>query len=557
MMNFNVRNYKCFGETGADITGFKDINIIIGKNNVGKSSIIDIVKYLILLNKDFSSQQRNGKNPILTLNFKMTEDLIRKSFPENVSGGKIGYGYNHQEYGLQYIDKTISFQITDLGRLFLKVHGEDIPNDMQRYFDKYINSIPLIFDKKFFIHLTAERDIQPEISSNKIEVLPNGVGATNFIQQIINRSDLDSTLVEKILLEQINYITNPDISFTRILVQLNGDEKWEIFFENDIDGRISLSNMGSGVKTILLVIILIIVRPRIEDKPISQYIFALEELENNLHPSQQRRLYYFLHKFSQEYNCKFFLTTHSNIVIDLYNKLENTQILHISRRDDQTEIKTINQYSELNQILEDLDIKASDILQSNSIIWVEGPSDRIYINKWLSLLEPNLKEGYHYSIMFYGGRLLSNISLDYEYLKDDLIPLLKLNRNSFVVLDRDGKTNNAKLNDTKNRIKKEIGEDKIWVTKGREIENYITDITVNKWLEKSHNINTEIEVNINLKFEQILDNNKKASKIKYHLNKNKFALQIVEHIENQDLNSLDLKLKIEQIIILIKKWNKE
>lgn len=556
-MNFNVRNYKCFGETGADITGFKDINIIIGKNNVGKSSIIDIVKYLILLNKDFSSQQRNGKNPILTLNFKMTEDLIRKSFPENVSGGKIGYGYNHQEYGLQYIDKTISFQITDLGRLFLKVHGEDIPNDMQRYFDKYINSIPLIFDKKFFIHLTAERDIQPEISSNKIEVLPNGVGATNFIQQIINRSDLDSTLVEKILLEQINYITNPDISFTRILVQLNGDEKWEIFFENDIDGRISLSNMGSGVKTILLVIILIIVRPRIEDKPISQYIFALEELENNLHPSQQRRLYYFLHKFSQEYNCKFFLTTHSNIVIDLYNKLENTQILHISRRDDQTEIKTINQYSELNQILEDLDIKASDILQSNSIIWVEGPSDRIYINKWLSLLEPNLKEGYHYSIMFYGGRLLSNISLDYEYLKDDLIPLLKLNRNSFVVLDRDGKTNNAKLNDTKNRIKKEIGEDKIWVTKGREIENYITDITVNKWLEKSHNINTEIEVNINLKFEQILDNNKKASKIKYHLNKNKFALQIVEHIENQDLNSLDLKLKIEQIIILIKKWNKE
>lgn len=557
MKNFSIQNYKCFGETGADITSFNDINIIIGKNNSGKSSIIDIVKYLILFNKDFTGQQRNGKHPILTFNYEMTEDLIKQSFPDNVSGGTIGYGVNHQEYGLRYVNKIISFQITELGKLFLSVQDEDIPNDMRRYFDNYIRLIPLIFDNKYFVHLTAERDIQPEISSAKKDVLPNGDGATNFIQQIINRSDLDSTLVEKILLEHINEITNPDILFTRILVQLNEDEKWEIFFENDIDGRIPLSKMGSGVKTILLVIILILIKPRIEDKPISKYIFALEELENNLHPSQQRRLYYYLHKFSQEYNCKFFFTTHSNIVIDLYYKLDNTQILHISRKDDKTDVKTINQYSELNHILEDLDIKASDILQSNSIIWVEGPSDRIYINKWLSLLDPALKEGYHYTIMFYGGRLLSNITLDYENLKEDLIPLLKLNRNCFVVLDRDGKSSTAKLNETKNRIIQEIGQEKIWVTKGREIENYITDMTINKWLEKSHNIKTKIGINANLKFEEILDKNEKAKKIKYNLNKNKFALQLVDHINENDLVTLDLKVKIQQMIFLIKQWNKE
>ena len=32
-------------------------------------------------------------------------------------------------------------------------------------------------------------------------------------------------------------------------------------------------------------------------------------------------------------------------------------------------------------VLDDLGAKASDIFQSNGIIWVEGPSDRIYIKK--------------------------------------------------------------------------------------------------------------------------------------------------------------------------------
>ena len=46
---------------------------------------------------------------------------------------------------------------------------------------------------------------------------------------------------------------------------------------------------------------------------------------------------------------------------------------------------------ELRDVLvDDLGIKASDILQSNGIIWVEGPSDRIYINKFRTYLHKNI-----------------------------------------------------------------------------------------------------------------------------------------------------------------------
>jgi hypothetical protein len=48
---------------------------------------------------------------------------------------------------------------------------------------------------------------------------------------------------------------------------------------------------------------------------------------------------------------------------------------------------------------------ASDILLSTCIVLVEGPSDRLYLNYWIKGIAPDLEEGTHYSIMFYGGRL--------------------------------------------------------------------------------------------------------------------------------------------------------
>ena len=58
----------------------------------------------------------------------------------------------------------------------------------------------------------------------------------------------------------------------------------------------------------------------------------------------------------------------------------------------------------------------------------------------------------HYVIMFYGGKLLSNLCFDFDWLQKEVIPLLKINCNAFVVIDRDGKTISTKLNETKKRI---------------------------------------------------------------------------------------------------------
>jgi streptogramin lyase len=195
--------------------------------------------------------------------------------------------------------------------------------------------------------------------------------------------------------------------------------------------------------------------------------------------------------------------------------------------------------------------------EENGIIWVEGPSDRTYINHWLKLMDKSLIEGYHYSIMFYGGRLLSNLTFKYQSINEDLIPLLKLNKNSFVIIDRDGKGINSKLNETKQRIKEEIGINKTWITKGREIENYISNNSLNKWLLDEYKISSDSRIALNEKLEETIQRiGKPADKIKYNLNKNKYASDITKHIDITNFETYDLKQNIENLISVIKKWNK-
>lgn len=547
-----IKNYKCFNETGCVIENIKSVNVIIGKNNSGKSSLIETIQFLTDGNKPFLENKRNNFIPEIICEHKIEKQFIDTSFPLTKSGGQIGMNHNH--YGQTFVNSFIEYSLGEgLTKIFNGVSKEYI-NEALPYFNNYLNRVPSPFQTFQFRHLSAERDVQPENQKGDIEIEVNGTGATNLIQSIINRDVYNSELIETELLNELNKILNPDIKFSRILVQQNASNVWEIYFESEFDGRVPLSKMGSGIKTVLLVLIIIYVKPKIDKGNLSNYVFALEELENNLHPSLQRKLYYYLYEFSQKNRCVFFLTTHSNIVIDLFNSLKDTQIFHIHKSQGTSSINSIITQSEFKKILSDLEVKASDILQSNGIIWVEGPSDRTYINKWIQLIDNNLIEGYHYSIMFYGGRLLSNVTFD--FLNNELIPLLKLNTNAFVIMDRDGKGISQKLNETKTRIQNEIGTENVWITKGREIENYLTNNVIEAWLSTTHKINCKFINSLNTKIEDSISKFDTSKKLKYNLNKNKYSSEIIQFITTSDLHNLDLNNKIMEIVSTIKKWNK-
>jgi putative ATP-dependent endonuclease of OLD family len=548
-----IKNFKCFNDEGAIIDNLKMINVIIGKNNSGKSSMIELFRFLITNDASIFKQKRNNKIAEIMGEHITTKELLEDSFPLSDRSGSIG---NCRDYGLKF-GKTIKYSISERNQKQFLTIDKEYDQAAKIYFDSYVSNLKSPLTNKQFSHLSAERDIHPEpISSTELYINTKGGGATDLIQKIINNDKYDSSIIEVSLLNELNKILNPDIEFSRILVQNSDNNVWEIYLENLNDGRIPLSKMGSGIKTVLLLLILLHVKPKLDGLNPSQYVFALEELENNLHPSLQRRLYLYLYEFAKKHKCIFILTTHSNIVIDLYSSLEDTQLFHISKEADKTSIKSILNQKELKTILDDLDVRASDILQCNGIIWVEGPSDRIFLKKWIKMVDDKLIEGNHYSIMFYGGRLLSNLSFDYDTISNELIPLFKLNSNSYVVIDRDGKINNAALNTTKDRITQEIGDDNAWVTKGREIENYLSNNTIKKWLSSQYGIMEDFDNDSNTKIEDNISKIKNAEKIKYNSNKNRYALEIIKYIETEDMNILDLKSNLDNLILTIKKWNK-
>jgi len=551
-----IKNYKCFDDEGGGFERIMPLNVIIGKNNSGKSTLIELVNFLVKLNIIVDSPLgRDKKNsPIAEITHELTEQEISRVFKSESNNGILPL-YQSFEYGRKFKNTKFIYQLTYDGRKFVTIDASYEPITKE-LFTPLSNQLLSPFYPKILCIIPAERDIIQEDVGEHAILLSNGSGATNYIQHILNKERYDSNIIEAELLKELNKIVNPDIIFKRITVQEKNTSKWEIFFRDINDNLIELSKMGSGVKTILLVLLNLVVRPIMENKSKDHYVFAFEELENNLHPSLQRRLYNYIIEYSKKHSAYFFITTHSNIVIDIFGANEHAQIIHVENDGVRSKTTTVLSNESTKRILHDLGIKASDLLQCNGVIWVEGPSDRNYINKWLELLAPDLKEGLHYSIMFYGGRLLSNLSFDSESFNKEVIPLLKINRNAFVIIDRDGKIASPKLNDTKKRINQEIGDNHCWITEGREIENYLSDEVVTNWLLGRHGTNVQFVNDKNIKLEDNICNSTKKNILTYNSSKTLYSSEISEFIDPDSLNVMDLKARLQRLVEVIREWNR-
>ena len=560
LKSLKVANYKNIGDSFIGFDNLEKFNILIGRNNIGKSTLLSILNQL----NHITNAEPYEKKITVDLEFSIIIDSVPQNiFPRNTSNSEVG---NYFEYGETLVGKTITYEFSRLDNDF---HIKSIDSFVYQPYgeaslkataDQLLSELGHVSLRQFvsnykIIKLDADRNLLPEIESTSLKIDTDGVGATNLIRTYLHNSEYDFKVVEKEILNALNKIVLPDEHFDRIMCQeiiSDTDTKWEIHLVNE-NGRIPLSSSGSGLRTILLVLIKLF----LESSKSQRNIFIFEELENNIHPTIQRNLFNYLYDWANEKNDIFFITTHSNVPINMFGNMPSISITHLKKDRDTKELITESafSFSSNSDILNDLGVKASDILQSNAIIWVEGPSDRIYINKWIELASDGiLRENTHYQILFYGGRLLSHLTGKTKCKEpSELINLFLANRNSILVMDSDKKHSNGRINKTKQRIIKEFTDSGsiAWITKGREIENYLSQSVINK----EYDINKQIG-----QFEcigEFLNENKQNSKYgdKYTSNKYKKSIDLVKHMTLEDIDVLDLKEKIEQIVKKIKEWN--
>jgi putative ATP-dependent endonuclease of OLD family len=556
-----VKNYKCFGDEEQGFTTILPINVIIGRNNSGKSTLLELIQYVAHPFEDFQKLGHKGNTlPEVFLTQPAQETELRTVFKEDAFGGPIGR--SHWLFGSKLIGSTIRYKLKPDGqREFINIDTQvELPQGIDSMWTQLAHRMPNPLSGKIFKRLRAERDIVPEGDVWPPVVKENGYGTTSTIVAFITNSSLPSKVVEVELLDSLNRIYEPDCSFSRISVQRisHGTAAWEVYLiEKSTQIQVPLSQTGSGFKTILLILVYLHLIPLIEQQPPHNYIFAFEEPENNLHPAVQRRLMSFIRDFALEHGCYTFITTHSNIIIDMFSRDNTAQIIHTTHDGTKAVARRVLTYVDNKGICDDLGIRASDLLQANSVFWVEGPSDRLYVNRWIDLWSNGeLKEGIHYQCMFYGGRLLAHISvLDPEEKLTDAIPILRLNRNAIFLMDSDKKTSSDKINNTKKRIAQEITDigGLAWVTDGREVENYIPPEAIAKHYGKSPQASLG-------KYEDLADyldkNIGKDEGKRFEKAKVEFAATVCPLLSKDNLQSiLDLPTRLTEICEKIRAWN--
>ncbi len=555
-----IRNYKCFGKRAQGFEQVCPLNLIVGRNNSGKSALIDLIDYVTDTSKieGINAFGFKGRSPNIFLTKLLEENEIRGVFLDNVSSG---FSEDKDfDYGSKWIGKPITVHLhpNDVKEFVsVKPNFGDYPKT-EEFANHLGRNTRNPFTGKIFKRIRSDRDINPERQSDNLAVSPNGSGATNMIQDFIHNTSVKDRkdFVERDLLEALNKIFASDGKFERIFANRKKNNMWEIYLEEEKKGRVPLSDSGSGLKTIILVLINLILIPEQEGRQLSDYIFGFEELENNLHPGLQRRLFNYISEKVTKGGGYLFTTTHSSAVIDLFSKNEKAQVLHITHGGEVSSVKRVTTHVGTDGVLDDLDVRASDLLQANCIIWVEGPSDRVYVRKWIDLWSNGeLKEDIHYHCVFYGGKLLARLEAKLD--EDSAgVNILRVNRKAIVIMDSDRNRPNESLGQTKLRIKSEVekGKGLSWVTNGREIENYIPK----KVFKKIYGLEELRALTKNGYVSNYLNNIVSGAGEKYLKNKVVFAEKVVEAFSKQDIeeSNLDLKQKIDEVCKKVKEWNK-
>lgn len=515
----------------------RKITFIVGPNNSGKSNILRALG--VLFNKAYDRISDSDDFDTSDKKIHLSISVSREVFQKTIGARRHARGVLESS---NFDNLVTNFDLSRAGNLQPK--GSD---DIERVFGNYIRSRDFLDD----FGRSGDNNLDIFLQTLQITELFKGttyVPNVRFITQInqeppqfVNWAMPGTTIAFGKVIARLAEMDRPDPEHRRLrehMLRIQDfmahclekrsvklevpDSKKTILVNIDGDER-PISSFGTGVEQLIMI--------GVASLGFDEKLVLIDEPELNLHPRAQKRIVNYL---DAHVKAQFVIATHSAAILDA----AEADVIQVTNSGTGTISRTIQRNRERYEAVRDLGHSPSELLQTKFAIWVEGPSDRLYVSSWIKRIDQSLVEGIDYSILFYGGKILSHHSFADE--DSDLVKAVSLSRAFAVIMDSDRKPARPNINRTKTRVRDEVEREGglFWITEGREIENYVPKAVIEAVSGQMNGVSVPQE-----KRDQVLDPDK--------ANKMDFARLAIAH-DNGEW-PLDLKLRVTELVEEIRK----
>ncbi len=397
--SIRIINYKCFGDSG-EITFGDRVNLVIGQNNSGKSSLLECLDRQRFSNKphrDLRIKENDPLNPMSSIEttfiFSGSElytilmgSAAQISIRMKVDNSSLAKTQITNLFESQKIEFTLRYPngpwikstqkycnelaFDNQGAMFSFVPAADKQSwDIVGPTNAVQDGLPITLGDYFWRSTYVFRAERFGLGRSSISDRPPlQTNARNLATCLLELQGRNTSRFNRFvsLIREIF----PSVRGIPVAQALNNSNENEILVWNvdpsteRAELTVSLEDSGTGIGQVLSILYVAIV----ED---TGKLLVIDEPNSFLHPSASRKLVSILEQFDQH---QYIISTHSPEII-ARSRLDTVHIL--KRGDYQTTVQMMDSkdISSLKEVLGDLGVHLSDVFSPDAITWVEGQTE--------------------------------------------------------------------------------------------------------------------------------------------------------------------------------------